>query len=314
MSAKGSVTEGATPVLATGLILAVVGAIAFSAKAIIVKLAYSHGVDAITLIMLRMLFALPFFLAIAWWTSRPRGGVAPVALTRADTLGVLGLGFTGYYLASFLDFAGLAYISASLERLILYLNPTLVLLLGRTLYGKAISRNQMLGMAISYGGVLLVFGHEVQLAGADVALGTLLVFLSAVSYAIYLSYSGELVMRLGSLRLVGLATSVACVCCILQFVIMRPMQVAFAVAPEVVWLSLLNAIGCTVIPVLLVMMAIERIGSGLAAQVGMVGPMSTITMGVLLLGEPFTLWVVAGTTLVLLGVFVCSRAKKTLAN
>jgi drug/metabolite transporter (DMT)-like permease len=314
MPSEAFVTEGASPALATGLTLAVVGAIAFSAKAIIVKLAYRHGVDAITLIMLRMLFALPFFLAIAWWTSRPRGGVAPVELTRADTLGVLGLGFTGYYLASFLDFAGLAYISASLERLILYLNPTLVLLLGRTLYGKAISRNQMLGMAISYGGVLLVFGHEVQLAGADVALGTLLVFLSAVSYAIYLSYSGELVMRLGSLRLVGLATSVACVCCILQFVIMRPLHVAFAVAPEVVWLSLLNAIGCTVIPVLLVMMAIERIGSGLAAQVGMVGPMSTITMGVLLLGEPFTFWVVAGTVLVLLGVFVCSRAKQTLAK
>jgi len=211
-----------------------------------------------------------------------------------------------------LDFAGLAFISASLERLILYLNPTLVLLLGRSLYGKAISRNQVIGMAISYGGVLLVFGHEVNLAGSGVALGAVLVFFSAVAYAIYLSYSGELVLRLGSLRLVGLATSVACVCCILQFVIMRPLSVAFAVAPEVIWLSLLNAIGCTVIPVLLVMMAIERIGSGLAAQVGMVGPMSTITMGVLILGEPFTGWVVAGTLLVLLGIFVCSRARKTL--
>ena len=311
MQTRVSDTATDGPALATGLTLAVVGAIAFSAKAIIVKLAYRHGVDAITLIMLRMFFALPFFLAIAWWTSRPRLGVAPVALTRADKLGVLGLGFTGYYLASFLDFAGLAYVSASLERLILYLNPTLVLLIGRTLYGKAISRNQMLGMAISYGGVLLVFGHEVHLTGSDVTLGALLVFLSAVSYAIYLSYSGELVMRLGSLRLVGLATSVACVCCILQFVLMRPISVAFAVAPEVVWLSLLNAIGCTVIPVLLVMMAIECIGSGLAAQVGMVGPMSTITMGVVLLGEPFTAWVVAGTVCVLLGVFVCSRARRS---
>jgi len=300
----------ASPSLTVGLTLAVVGAIAFSAKAIIVKLAYRHGVDAITLIMLRMLFALPFFLAIAWWTSKPRAGKPVPALTRADLLGVLGLGFTGYYLASFLDFAGLAYISASLERLILYLNPTLVLLLGLMLYGKAISRNQTLGMAISYGGVLLVFGHEVKLAGPDVALGALLVFLSAMSYAIYLSYSGELVLRLGSLRLVGLATSVACVCCILQFVLMRPISAAIAVAPEVVWLSLLNAIGCTVIPVLLVMMAIERIGAGLAAQVGMVGPMSTITMGVLILGEPFTGWVVAGTVLVLLGVFVCSRSRK----
>ena len=313
MAGNGPNAAPAAAALALGLTLAVVGAIAFSAKAIIVKLAYRHGVDAVTLIMLRMLFALPFFLAIAWWTSRPRGGKPVPALTRADTLGVLGLGITGYYLASFLDFAGLAFISASLERLILYLNPTLVLLLGRTLYGKAISRNQLLGMGLSYGGVLLVFGHEANLAGADVALGAVLVFLSAVSYAIYLSYSGELVLRLGSLRLVGLATTVACVCCILQFVLLRPVSAAFAVAPEVLWLSLLNAIGCTVIPVLLVMMAIERIGSGLAAQIGMVGPMSTITMGVLILGEPFTGWVVAGTVLVLLGIYVCSRARRTLA-
>jgi drug/metabolite transporter (DMT)-like permease len=296
--------------LASGLVLALLGAVAFSAKAIIVKLAYRYGVDAVTLIMLRMLFALPFFLAIVWWTGRPRDGQPVAPLTRADILGVLGLGFSGYYLASYLDFAGLAYISASLERLILYLSPTLVLLLGRTLYGRAISRKQLLGMGISYCGVLLVFGHEVQLAGADVALGALLVFLSAVAYAIYLSYSGELVLRLGSTRLVGLATSVACVCCILQFVLLRPLDTAFAVAPQVLWLSLLNATACTVIPVLLVMKAIERIGAGLAAQVSMVGPMSTITMGIVLLGEPFTGWVVAGTVLVLLGVFVCSRARK----
>ncbi len=313
MAGSAATASKAAPSLATGLALAVLGAIAFSAKAIIVKLAYRHGVDAITLIMLRMLFALPFFLAIVWWTGRPRAGKPVLPLSRSDLLGVLGLGFTGYYLASFLDFAGLAYISASLERLILYLNPTLVLLMGCTLYGRAISRNQWLGMAISYGGVLLVFGHEVNLAGADVALGALLVLLSAVSYAIYLSYSGELVLRLGATRLVGLATSVACVLCILQFVLTRPLSAALAVAPEVVWLSLLNAIGCTVIPVLLVMKAIERIGAGLASQVGMVGPMSTITMGVLILDEPFTSWVVAGTVLVLAGVFVCSRARRTLA-
>jgi len=284
------------------------GAIAFGGKAIIVKLAYRHGVDAVTLIMLRMLFALPFFTAIAWWTSRPRNGITPVPLQVRDWLGIFGLGVTGYYLASFLDFAGLKYISASLERLILYLNPTLVLLLGLVLYGRRISHRQLTGMSISYCGVLLVFGHEATLTGSDVALGTLLVFGSAVSYAIYLSYSGELVKRLGSLRLVGLATSVACVLCIAQFLLTRSLETAWAVAPEVVWLSVLNATACTVVPVLLVMMAIERIGAGLAAQVGMVGPMSTITMGVVLLGEPFTGWVVAGTVLVVAGVFVVSRA------
>jgi drug/metabolite transporter (DMT)-like permease len=304
-----SIAQAAPKSIASGLLLAVLGAIAFSGKAIIVKLAYRYGVDAVTLLMLRMLLALPFFLAIAWWTSRPKNGVAPVVLTRKDWMGVVGLGVTGYYLASYLDFAGLAYISASLERLILYLNPTLVLLLGLVLYGRKIGRHQAVGMAISYSGVLLVFGHEITLTGTDVALGSLLVLLSAVSYAIYLSYSGELVQRLGSLRLVGLATSVACALCIGQFLLLRPLGSLAVVAPEVVWLSVLNATVCTVVPVLMVMMAIERIGSGLAAQVGMVGPMSTITMGVLLLGEPFTGWVVAGTVLVVAGVFVVSRAK-----
>ena len=300
-------SETAPKSIASGLTLAVIGAIAFSGKAIIVKLGYRYGVDAVTLLMLRMLFALPFFLAIVWWTNRKTAQPA-VALTAKDWWGVLGLGFSGYYLASFLDFAGLQYVSASLERLILYLNPTLVLLLGMVLYQRKVANLQWLGMAVSYAGVLLVFGHEVNLQGGHVAWGSALVLGSAVSYAVYLAYSGELVKRLGSLRLVGLATSVACVLCIAQFAVLRPLSSAFAVAPEVLWLSLLNATACTVVPVLLVMMAIERIGSGLAAQVGMIGPMSTITMGVVLLDEAFTPWIIAGTGLVLAGVFVCSRA------
>ncbi|MCF8168353.1 MAG: DMT family transporter [Rhodoferax sp.] len=294
---------------ALGLLLASIGAIAFSGKAIIVKLAYRHGVDAVTLIMLRMLFALPFFVAMSWWASRPRQQYKPAALTRRDWVGIVWLGFTGYYLASFLDFVGLQYITASLERLILYLNPTLVLLLGMVFFGRGIAHRQALGMAISYLGVLLVFGQEVKLQGTDVMLGATLVFLSAVAYAFYLSYSGELVRRLGSMRLVGLATSVACILCITQFVVLRPLQTAWSVAPEVIWLSLLNATLCTVVPVMLVMMAIERIGPALAAQVGMVGPMSTMTMGVLLLGEPFTPWLLVGTVLVIAGVFVCSRSR-----
>ncbi|MCZ8252217.1 MAG: DMT family transporter [Hylemonella sp.] len=300
--------SGAREKVATGFAFAVIGAIAFSGKAIIVKLAYRYGVDAVTLIMYRMLFALPLFAGMAWWASRGR---PPLACR--DWLGVLGLGFSGYYLASFLDFAGLAYITASLERLILYLTPTLVLIIGWLLYRKRASRMQLLGTVISYAGVLLVFGHELTLAGADVAWGSALVFLSAVSYAFYLSYSGELVQRLGSLRLVGLATSVACGLCIVQFLLLRPLSAA-QVAPEVVWLSLLNAMACTAVPVLLVMMAIERIGAGAAAQAGMVGPMSTILLGVWLLEEPFTLWIVAGTCLVLAGIFVFGRAARAAAD
>jgi drug/metabolite transporter (DMT)-like permease len=293
--------QAASKGVASGLTLALLGSIAFSGKAIIVKLAYRYGVDAVTLIMYRMLFALPIFAVMAWWASR---GKPP--LTRKDWLGVMGLGLTGYYLASFLDFAGLAYISASLERLILYLNPTLVVMLGWVLYRRGIRWGQALGMLISYCGVVLVFGHEANLQGANAAWGTLLVFLSAVSYAIYLVYSGEMVRRLGSLRLVGLATTVACVLCLLQFVVLRPMSAA-VVAPEVIWLSILNATLCTAAPVLMVMMAIERVGAGMTAQTGMVGPLSTILMGVWILGEPFTVWVAAGTALVLVGIFVFTQ-------
>ena len=125
-----------------------------------------------------------------------------------------------------------------------------------------------------------------------------------------LVYSGQLVQRLGSLRLVGLATGVACLCCLLQFVLLRPMSAAAEVAPQVIWLSVLNATLCTAVPVLMVMMAIERIGPALSAQTGMIGPMSTILMGVLILGEPFTAWIAAGTVLVIAGVFVVSRAAR----
>lgn len=282
---------------------ALAGSIAFSAKAIVVKLAYLHAVDAVTLIMYRMLFALPIFAFMAWWASRNQP-----ALTRNDWLGVLGLGFTGYYLASFLDFAGLQYINASLERLILYLNPTLVLLLGWLLYRQKIRRAQALGMLLSYSGIVLVMGHEVSLQGSNTLLGAVLVFGSAASYAVYLSYSGELVKRLGALRLVGLATSVACVLCLLQFALLRPLASAW-VAPQVIWLSLLNATLCTAVPVVLVMMAIERIGAGLTAQVGMIGPLATILMGVGLLGEPFTGWAAGGTALVMAGIYVVTRTR-----
>jgi drug/metabolite transporter (DMT)-like permease len=298
---------GPAPSIGTGLALAAAGSIAFSGKAIIVKLAYRYGVDAVTLIMYRMLFALPLFVALAWWAGR---GKAP--LQRRDYLAIGGLGFTGYYLASFLDFAGLQYISASLERLILYLNPTLVLLLGVVLFKQKVNARQGVALAVGYAGVLLVFGHELKFDGGasakDAALGAGLVFASAVSYAIYLSFSGREVQRLGALRLTGWATSVACVLCILQFVVLRPMAAA-DVAPQVLWLSVLNATACTFAPVLMVMMAIERIGSTLTAQTGMLGPLSTLLMGVWLLDEPLNAWIVAGTACVLLGVWLLARAR-----
>jgi drug/metabolite transporter (DMT)-like permease len=287
-----------------GPLLAMGGAVAFSGKAIIVKLAYRHGVDAITLIMLRMAVALPFFVLMAWWAGRGR---AP--LPARDRLAAAALGFSGYYLSSFLDFLGLQYITASLERLILYLTPAVVLLLSGALFGRRASRRQWAAMALGYGGLMLVFGHELTLDGPRVALGAALVVASTLSYAGYLLYSGEVVRRVGSLRLAGWASSVACVLCLLQFALLRPWAGLAELVPAVAWLSLLNGTLCTVLPVLLVMMAIERIGPARAAQYGMVGPITTLLLGVAVLGEPFTAWVAAGALCVLSSVTLLARAR-----
>jgi len=284
-----------------GLLLASLGAVGFSGKAIIVKLAYNHGVDAVTLLTYRMLFSLPLFLALAWWSGR-----GARRLDWRDWRVVLGLGFLGYYLSSFLDFAGLRYVSASLERLILYLNPTIVLGLSVFAFGKTVTRTQLIALVVSYAGVVCVFGRELAFSGADVPLGASLILGGAISYALYLTLSGQEVKRLGALRLTGLATSAASIICIAQFLVLRPVS-ALAVDPAVLWLSILNATACTFAPVLMVMMAVERIGAPMAAQAGTIGPVSTIVLAALLLGEPFTGWVVFGTALVLVGIWLLTR-------
>jgi len=183
-----------------------------------------------------------------------------------------------------------------------------VLAIGVIVFHRKVRRQQIVALGVSYCGVLLVFGHEVSFQGSNAALGAALVFASAISYAVYLVTSGEVVKRLGALRLTGLATSVACLFCIAQFFLLRPLS-ALAVAPEVIWLSVLNATVCTFAPVLMVMMAIERVGASVAAQTGMVGPLSTIIMGIAILDEPFTGWIVAGTVLVLAGIWLLARGR-----
>jgi drug/metabolite transporter (DMT)-like permease len=288
----------------TGLALAALGSVCFAGKAIIVKLAYRHEVDPVTLIMLRMAVALPCFVLLAAWAGRGRE-----PLGRRDWLAVLGLGFIGYYLSSFLDFIGLQYITASLERLILYLSPTMVLILGRVLHGRRVGRGKLAALGLSYVGVLCVFGHELSLEGRDVLLGSGLVLASTFTYALYLVYSGEVVSRIGAARLTGLATSFASVLCIAQFLLLRPASLVAELPAPVLWLSLVNGTVCTFAPVLMLMVALQRIGPGLTSQVGMIGPVSTVLMGVAILGEPFTVWTATGSVLVIAGVALLSRTR-----
>ncbi|SPC16967.1 Permease of the drug/metabolite transporter (DMT) superfamily [Cupriavidus oxalaticus] len=288
-----------------GLAIAAVGAVLFSAKAIVAKLLYRYNVDAVMVLTLRMLFAVPLFMAIGWWQSRR---LAP--LSWADRGRVVFLGFIGYYLSSFLDFIGLQYITAGLERLILFLTPSFVLLATALVFRRPISSRQWLSLLLAYAGIVLVFAHDLDVSGSQVWLGGALVLGSAMTYAVYLILSGELVQRIGSLRLVAYAMCVSTACCVIQYVALgRPVAELAQPAP-VMWLSLVNAVFCTVLPVSMTMVAVARIGAPLASQAGMIGPVSTLLLGFWLLGEPVSGVQLAGSALVLGGMYLLS-AKKT---
>jgi drug/metabolite transporter (DMT)-like permease len=279
----------------SAILLAGFGAVLFSAKAIVVKLCYRHGADTESVLALRMLFSLPFFWSAVWWHTVTR---RPAPLSRRDVLTVLALGFVGYYLASYFDFLGLQYISVGLERIILYLSPTLVLLLSAVALKKRIDGRQWLAMVIAYAGVTLVFLHDVRLDGERAVLGSSLVFMAAVSYAIYLIYAGELVHRVGSIRLVAYASASATFFCVAQALIRNPQGLVVQPA-EVYGLSLVNASLCTFVPMLLTMAAVKRVGSSLTAQAGVVGPVATVLLGWYFLGETIGPLQVLGVAVVL---------------
>jgi drug/metabolite transporter (DMT)-like permease len=306
-AAPAGIPAGPKPLVAArlvGVLLAVFGAIAFAGKAIIVKLSYRYGVDAITLLALRMAVALPFFVVIGVVMERKAD---KRALALADWPKIVLIGFSGYYLASYLDFVGLAYITATLERLILYLNPTLVLLIGVFWFKRRVNLAQLIAMALSYLGVVVALMHDFKLGGSNIMLGSAIVFASAIAYALYLVGSGEMVKRVGALRLTAHASVVACFFCIAQFLLTRPLG-ALNLPHQVYNLALINGLACTVLPVFAVMMAIDRIGATQAAQIGMIGPVSTIVFSWLLLGEAMGPSQVVGTLLVLAGVYIVSRS------
>ena len=300
-----SITHGAPSRAAYlgGLGIAIGGAVLFSTKAIVAKLMYRYHIDAVTLIAFRMLFSLPVFAAVAIWKMRTE---AP--LSWSDRWRITGMGLVGYYLSSFLDFLGLQYISVGLERLILFLTPTFVLLISSTVLKQHISRKQWLALLVSYCGIVFVFLHDLNSGARNIALGAGLVTGSAAAYGIYLLLSGEMVKRLGSLRLVAYAMCVSSAACIGQFFLLRPASGLVQPLP-VYGLSLVNGIFCTVMPVFMTMFAVERVGAGTASQAGMIGPVSTLFLGALLLGEPITAWQLGGTVLVLSGIYLLSKNK-----
>jgi len=289
-----------------GVIFAFLAAVGFSGKAILVKLAYLDHVDAITLLALRMLFAVPFFIGVAIWAKCKHA--AP--LSAHDRWLVLGLGFVGYYLASFLDFVGLQYISAGLERLILFLYPTMTVILSAVVFKRRISKQVIAAMMLSYAGIALVFLHDVGMSKSSaVLIGSALVFASTLAYSIYLVGAGHAIKRIGAMRFTAYAMLVASAASLLQFVVMRPMS-ALNQPWDVYKYSIDMAIFSTVLPVFLLSFAIRRIGSGSASLIGSVGPVSTIYMAYVFLGESISLLQVVGSSLVLVGVLVISLSSK----
>lgn len=286
--------------------MAIVGAVLFSSKAIVAKLSYRYGVDALVVIGLRMLLSLPFFAAISFYQMRLARQGRLAALDRRDALRVVFLGCIGYYLSSYLDFLGLQYISAGLERLILFLSPTFVLLMTAVFLKRRIAPRQWVALALSYGGVMAVFVQDLSFQGDRVLLGSAMVLGAALSYAFYLMASGELIKRVGATRLVAYAMTVSSCVTLLHFFLARSFDGLMQPAP-VYWLALIHAVLQTVVPVFLTMWAVARIGAPLASQLGMVGPVSVLFLAGWLLDEPITSLQLAGTAVVLAGVLILSR-------
>jgi len=282
----------------SGILLVLLAAAGFSAKAVIIKLAYRYTVDAGTLLALRMIFSAPFFAVMALWSGR---GGSP--LSRADWGAVAALGFVGYYLASYLDFLGLVYITAGLERLILFLYPTIVVLLSAWLLKTAIRAHHVVALALSYAGIALVFRESLVFGGAprDVAIGGLLVFASGVAYSVYLIGVGGVIARIGAARFTAYAMLAACGFCLAQFLFTHRFA-ALSLPLPVYALSLLMAIVSTVLPAWFMSEGIRRVGAHRAAMAGSIGPVATILLGYWFLGEPVSLSQLAGAAVVLAGV------------
>ncbi len=296
----------------SGVLFALLAAIGFSAKAIFIKLAYLDEVDAITLLALRMAFAVPFFIGVAIWLER--NGSAK--FSRKDWMTLVGLGLMGYYLASLFDFLGLQYVSAGLERLILFIYPTITIVLSAFLFKKRITPAVYVAMALSYAGIAMVVLHDVNMLGklegagqGQILLGAGLIFASAVTYSIYLVGAGHAIQHMGATRFTAYASIVSSLAALLQFALTHSWT-SLHLTWRVYEMSLAMAIFSTVLPVFMLSYAMRHIGSGHTAQIGAVGPVVTIFLAYVFLGENITPLQMGGTALVLAGVLMISLSAK----
>lgn len=294
---------------AIAFILAAFGVVFFSAKAVLVKMAYSYNIDTVTLLLIRMGIALPFYTLVALFESRKKN---TNNLLLKDYLFIIILGFLGYYLASYLDFKGLNYITASIERLILFVYPTLVLIISAVVLRESISSRQKMAVIITYVGVVIAFYKYSSVSGvnSNIPLGATLIFSSALVYAVYLVGSGNIIPRIGSVRFTSYAMMVSCMSVIIHYLVKGSNDV-FNQQHEVYLIGLGMAFISTIIPSYMLAEAIKRIGASNVAIVGSIGPISTIILAYIFLGEIIGLYQVIGTVVVICGVFLIAFTNKT---
>lgn len=285
--------------------LGILGVVLFSAKAVMVKMAYEYEIDPIPLLLLRMLFALPFYATLAVI----RKPAHPEQIVKKDYLWIVVFGMMGYFVASYFDFLGLQYIQASLERIILFLYPTVVLFMSRAFLKKAITRIQILAILISYLGIIITFWGAVSIEGSDVILGGLLVFGSAVTYAGYLVGSGWLIPKFGSVTFTSYAMTVSSLSIILFYVLTQDVGELRHYDTEVYGIAVAMAILSTVIPSYLISEAIKGLGAPNFSIIGSLGPVSTIILANIFLDERLSSLQILGTLVVIVGIYVVSKKK-----
>ncbi len=294
--------------LSVGAWFAIIAQFGFGAKAIFIKLAYAAhpALDAVTLLALRMIFSLPLFLLMAWWARRSsKETAAPVS--KSDWWLLIFLALIGYYLSSFLDFWGLQYISAALERLILFTNPTFVVLLSAMFLSVRITRRVAIALFVSYAGLVLAYWHDLRITDDTSALvkGTLLVLGAALTYAVYLLKGGQITKRIGSTKFTAYMMLIATVFVLAQFFAIRPL-IALDLPMQIYVYAVCLAVFSTAAPVWMMAEALKRLGANDASMIGSVGPIVTIGLGVVFLGESVSLLQMIGASLVLLGVSLIS--------
>lgn len=286
-----------------GIVLVLTANAGFSMKSIFAKLAYRAGADALTLVSWRMLLSLPFFLLATWWSSRQPQALP---LRREEWRELILLGVAGYYLSSVLDFEGLMFISASLERLALFLYPTLVVLLSIFFKGYQPNRRTLLALILSYSGIVLVVTTDLGGRQEYRVLGFILVLAAAFSYALYLVGSQSLISRLGAIRYTGNVLTIATLCTLIQTSLQCGGEL-LNVSPKVFWLGAGTAVFSTVMPVFLLTAGISRIGSEQSALLGSIGPVATMGLAAWWLGEPVTIAQLTGAALIIGGVVTLTR-------